>query len=116
MEAETEGLRTSAVAGHYPPEVALQQLLAGSSLNYRITELGTVLVGNIEIAAGDGATTEPSEEQPGPKVPKAKRPSVLNRAASAVAALLLGNASSVEARSPTRRTRPRPLEKTRPWK
>ena len=97
VEAETEGLWTSAVAGYYPPEVALRQLLASSSLDYRITEHGTVLVGNIEIAAGDGGRTDRSEGQLAPMVPKAKGPSVLARAGRAVAALLLGSTTSVEA-------------------
>ncbi|MCF7967292.1 MAG: STN domain-containing protein, partial [Methylobacter tundripaludum] len=50
-------VRSSAVNGNYTPQQALQQLLVGSGLNYRLTGTNTVTLEKAPVSKAAGSTT-----------------------------------------------------------
>ena len=84
VEDEISGKSTSEVSGRYHPLAALDRLLANTGLEYRITDLDTILVGSqIQVTAGEAS------ESPGPAPGR-----VLERAASDVASAPPGTDAS----------------------
>ncbi len=84
VEDEISGKSTSEVSGKYHPLAALDRLLANTGLEYRITDLDTILVGSqIQVTAGEAS------ESPGPAPGR-----VLERAASDVASAPPGTDAS----------------------
>ncbi len=64
VEDEISGKSTAEVSGRHHPLAALDQLLANTGLEYRITDLDTILVGSqIQITAGEAS--EPQGPAPG---------------------------------------------------
>ena len=62
VEDEISGKSTSEVSGRYHPLAALDRLLANTGLEYRITDLDTILVGNqIQVTAGEESEAPGSE-------------------------------------------------------
>ena len=62
VEDEISGKSTAKVSGAYHPLAALDLLLANTGLEYRITDLDTILVGNqIQVTSGEGIEAPGSE-------------------------------------------------------
>ena len=62
VEDEISGKSTAEVSGAYHPLAALDLLLANTGLEYRITDLDTILVGNqIQVTSGEGIEAPGSE-------------------------------------------------------
>ena len=64
VEDEISGQSTSEVSGRYHPLAALDRLLANTGLEYRITDLDTILVGS-QIQVTTGEVFEPPGPSPG---------------------------------------------------
>ena len=89
VEDEISGKSTSKVSGTYHPLAALDRLLANTGLEYRITDLDTILVGSqIQVTTGEASVV------PGPEPA-----SVFERTASDIASVPAGaDASSASGR------------------